>query len=98
MPKRISTKEVMHVANLARLRVSEAEAERYSGQLSQVLEHMADIEALEFKVSSGDEVYVDETLLRSDEVVRYGRQEEIFKSAPLVENSMFKVPPILGEG
>jgi len=43
----ISRDDVTHVARLARLDLTEDELERYTGQLGAVLEHAADIAALD---------------------------------------------------
>ncbi|SHE67509.1 aspartyl/glutamyl-tRNA(Asn/Gln) amidotransferase subunit C [Ferrithrix thermotolerans DSM 19514] len=99
MSKKISIEEVRHVASLARLRLTEAEAELFSEQLSVVISHMSDIEELH----TGQHIqerynFVDETALREDRSEASIERESILKGAPLVEDFMFKVPPILGEG
>ena len=45
----ISKQDVAHVARLARLGLTEEELERFTTQLAAVLEHAADIAALEFQ-------------------------------------------------
>ena len=47
MSERITREEVAHVAQLARLRLSDAELDEFTGQLAAVLEHAADVEALD---------------------------------------------------
>ena len=47
MPERISPADVAHVAKLARLDVTEEEMELFAGQLAAVLEHAADVAALD---------------------------------------------------
>ena len=44
---RITRDEVVHVAQLARLSLTDAEIEEFTGQLGDILEHAADIEALD---------------------------------------------------
>ncbi|MEY2459996.1 MAG: aspartyl-tRNA(Asn)/glutamyl-tRNA(Gln) amidotransferase subunit [Acidimicrobiaceae bacterium] len=43
----ISRDDVAHVARLARLELTEAELELFTAQLAAVLEHAADVEALD---------------------------------------------------
>ena len=44
---RITRDEVVHVARLARLSLTDAEIDEFTGQLGDILEHAADIEALD---------------------------------------------------
>ena len=53
VPERLSRDEVTHVAELARLRLSEDELDRFTGQLGSILDHAADIEAAETKSGVG---------------------------------------------
>ena len=47
MSERITTDDVQKVAKLARLRLTEDELERFTGQLAAVLDHAADLDELE---------------------------------------------------
>ena len=44
---RITRSDVEHVARLARLALSDEEIERFTGQLEVILEHAADVSALD---------------------------------------------------
>ena len=46
MVERISREEVAHVARLAQLELSEDELDAFTSQLAAVLDHAADLEAL----------------------------------------------------
>ena len=99
MSKKISIDEVLHVASLARLKLNPKEAELFAEQLSAVISHMDDIEALDLALDDEDRYdYVDESVLREDVAKDSMERKSILKGAPLVEDYMFKVPPILGEG
>ena len=47
MTDRISKEDVAHVANLARLTLTDEELDAFTGQLADVLDHAADLEALD---------------------------------------------------
>ena len=47
MAERITRDEVVHVARLARLELADDEIDRFTQQLGAILEHAADVEALE---------------------------------------------------
>lgn len=96
--RRISTEEVAHVARLARLELSGEELERFTGQLAAVLEHAADIEALEVAgVPPTAHPLPLSNVLREDVVVPSLGREEVLAQAPDAEGGRFRVPRILGE-
>ena len=47
MTERITRDDVAHVADLARLTLSDAELDAFTGQLADVLDHAADLDALD---------------------------------------------------
>ncbi len=98
MAQRITTADVAHVARLARLAVTDEEMERFTGQLAAVLDHAADIEALDLGgVPPTAHPLPLANVLRED-VARPGLpREEALAAAPAVEDDRFRVPRILGE-
>lgn len=95
---RISTDDVLHVAQLARLHVSDEELVTFTGQLAAVLDHAADVEALDLDdVPPTSHPYPLTNVLRDDVVVASLDREEVLSQAPDVEDHQFKVPPVLGE-
>lgn len=98
MSDRITRDEVAHVARLARLELSDAELDQFTEQLGAVLDHAADVEALDLhEVEPTSHPYPLANVLRPD-VVRPGvDRDELLGQAPAAEDGMFRVPPILGE-
>jgi len=95
---RISRDDVAHVARLARLHVDDEELERFTDQLADVLDHAADIAALDI----GDVPPTAHPLplvnvLREDEVRPGLDHDEVLAQAPAAEDGRFRVPRILGE-
>lgn len=98
MSRRISTEDVAHVATLARLRLSDEELERFTGQLAAVLDHARDVEALDTQgVPPTAHPLPLVNVLRDDVVVPSLDREEVLAQAPAVEADRFRVPRILGE-
>jgi aspartyl-tRNA(Asn)/glutamyl-tRNA(Gln) amidotransferase subunit C len=98
VPSRITTAEVAHVAQLARLRLTEEELETYTGQLAAVLEHARDVESLDTDgVAPTAHPLPLRNVLRDDVVVPSLDRAEVLSSAPAVELDRFRVPRILGE-
>jgi aspartyl-tRNA(Asn)/glutamyl-tRNA(Gln) amidotransferase subunit C len=98
VPDRISAADVAHVATLARLALTNAELERYTSQLADVLGHFADIDALALdRVEPMTQPYPLVNVLRPDIVGDCLDRDEVLAQAPDAEDGRFRVPPILGE-
>lgn len=98
MPGRIHTADVVKVAQLARLRLDAGELERYTEQLADVLEHFADIDALDLDgVEPMTQPLPLDNVLRDDVVRSSLDRAEVLAAAPAAEEGMFRVPPMLGE-
>tara|TARA_B100000686_G_C16234578_1_gene686575 strand:- start:329 stop:628 length:300 start_codon:yes stop_codon:yes gene_type:complete len=96
--QRISREEVAHVARLAQLALSEDELDAFTSQLAAVLDHAADLEALNVDdVEPSTHPFPLKNVLRGDEPGEGFEVEEVLEVAPKVEESQFRVPPILGE-
>jgi aspartyl-tRNA(Asn)/glutamyl-tRNA(Gln) amidotransferase subunit C len=95
---RISPEDVAHVAKLARLDLTDEELATFTGQLDAVLDHAADVEALDLDdVPPTSHPYPLSNVLRDDVVVPSLDRDEVLAQAPDVEDHQFKVPPVLGE-
>jgi aspartyl-tRNA(Asn)/glutamyl-tRNA(Gln) amidotransferase subunit C len=96
--ERISRTDVEHVAQLARLSLSDDEAARYTDQLEAILEHAAQISAID---TTGIEPTAHPVplvnVLRADEVRPGVDRAEVLAAAPAVEQDRFRVPRILGD-
>ncbi|MEY2403650.1 MAG: aspartyl-tRNA(Asn)/glutamyl-tRNA(Gln) amidotransferase subunit [Acidimicrobiaceae bacterium] len=94
----ISRDDVAHVARLARLELSDDELELFTAQLGAVLDHAADVEALDVgDVPPTMHPYPLRNVLRDDAVRPGVDRDEVLRQAPAAEDGRFKVPPILGE-
>jgi aspartyl-tRNA(Asn)/glutamyl-tRNA(Gln) amidotransferase subunit C len=94
---RISRENVAHVARLARLELSSEELDTYTSQLASMLEHFADIDALDLAaVEPMTHPYHLVNVLRDDVPGPSLDRDEVLAQAPASESGRFKVPPILG--
>jgi len=95
---RISRQDVAHVAALARLRLTDDELDRFTLQLGAVLDHAADVAALDTAgVPPTAHPLPLVNVLRDDTVVAGLERDEVLAQAPAVEDGRFRVPRILGE-
>ncbi len=94
---RISTEAVAKVARLARLSLDADELQRATDQLSDVLDHFADIDALDL---DGVEPMTHPTpianVMREDIELDGLDRDEVLAAAPAAESGRFLVPPIVG--
>ena len=89
----IDREQVLHVAKLARLRLSDEEVERMASQLSGILEHVEHINELELDdVEPTSHVIALENVFRPDEPRPSWDRDEILESAPDPASGAFRVP------
>ncbi|MBU3688746.1 MAG: Asp-tRNA(Asn)/Glu-tRNA(Gln) amidotransferase GatCAB subunit C [Acidimicrobiales bacterium mtb01] len=94
---RISPDTVAKVARLARLDVSSAEVDRLTNQLAGMLEHFADIDALDLAATEPmTQPYPLVNVMRDDVVKPSLDRDEVLAAAPAAEDGRFRVPPIIG--
>jgi aspartyl-tRNA(Asn)/glutamyl-tRNA(Gln) amidotransferase subunit C len=97
--ERLTRDDVAKVAFLARLRLTDAEIERATEQLDDMLGHFADIDALDLDdVEPMNQPYPLVNVLRDDVVEPGIDRDEALAQAPDVEDGRFRVPPTGGEG
>lgn len=96
--ERLTRDEVVHVARLARLELAEDEIDRFTQQLGAILEHAADVEALEVTdVEPTSHPLPLSNVLRADVVSESLARDEVMAQAPAPQDGQFRVPPVLGE-
>jgi aspartyl-tRNA(Asn)/glutamyl-tRNA(Gln) amidotransferase subunit C len=89
----IDREQVLHVARLARLRLSDDEVERMSGELSAILEHVDNINELDLEgVEPTTHVVPLENVLREDEPRPSLPRERALEGAPDADETGFRVP------
>jgi aspartyl-tRNA(Asn)/glutamyl-tRNA(Gln) amidotransferase subunit C len=89
----IDREQVLHVARLARLELSEDEVERMSGELTGILGHIEKIGELDLDgVKPTSHVVEVTNALRDDEPRPSWPREQIFEQAPAIRDDGFEVP------
>ena len=89
----IDRDQVLHVARLARLRLSEEEVERMTGELSGILEHVDRIAELDLDDVEPTSHVVDlENVLRPDVPRPSWPKEVVLEQAPDAADGAFRVP------
>lgn len=94
----ISKSSVLHIAHLAKLKTSEAEAEKYAGELSHVLDYIDQLKEVDTdKTIPTAQVTGLTNNLREDKVVVWNEEEKALalKQADVTEEGLVKVPKII---
>jgi len=88
--------EVEHIAELARLRLTPEEKERYREQLSAILDYAARLQELDTSgIPPTASVLPPRSVLRPDQTNPGLTLEELLRNAPETEADQFRVPPVL---
>jgi aspartyl-tRNA(Asn)/glutamyl-tRNA(Gln) amidotransferase subunit C len=96
--ERLTRDDVVKVAYLARLELTPDEVERATEQLGDMLEHFADIDALDLDdVAPMTQPYPLVNVMREDVVEPGLDRAEVLDAAPQTEDGRFRVPPTGGE-
>jgi aspartyl-tRNA(Asn)/glutamyl-tRNA(Gln) amidotransferase subunit C len=89
----IEREQVLHVARLARLRLTDDEVERMTGELSTILDHIEKLSELDLAEVDPTSHVVDlENVLRPDEPRPSLPREVAVDQAPDTDGTGFRVP------
>lgn len=92
----ISRDEIIHIAKLSMLNLSEQEIDNYTKDMQEILGYAEMINNL-------DTSNIDETIgateqknvFRKDEVIQPQSREELLQNAPSQDEGMFRIPKVL---
>lgn len=92
----VSKEELLHIANLADLKLKENEVDEYLDNLQEILDfaekvNNAPSEGLGETIGAIDKYNV----FRKDEIVNFENQEGLLQNAPEQEREMFKIPKVI---
>ena len=92
----ISKEEVIHIAKLACLNISENEIEEYRNNLQEIVDFAKTVNNINTE-GVGETVGTNENynVFRKDEVVKYNDEESLLQNAPSQDEGMFRIPKVL---
>lgn len=94
---KLSREDVLKLARLSRLRLTDEEIEKYRTELSNILEYVQMLNAVD--VSGLEPTYQVtglKNITRPDEIKEYqAKPKELLKNAPEVQDNQFKVRRVL---
>ena len=93
---KLSREEVLHIARLARVALTDAEITRMSEQLSVLLEHFEVLQKVDTENVPPTAQSIDlQSVMRADEVAPSLPPDDILANAPRREEDYFRVRPVL---
>lgn len=97
MPERLTAADITKVARLARLELTADEIGEYTRQLSGMLDHFHDIDALDLAdVDPMTQPYPLVNVMRDDVEADTLDRDEVLAAAPAAQDGRFRVPPVAG--
>ena len=97
MSDRLTSDVVAKVARLARLDLTLDEIEAATDQLGKMLDHFAEIDALDLSdVEPMNQPYPLVNVMRDDVPQPCLDRDEVLAQAPHAEDGRFRVPPVIG--
>lgn len=95
----IDIDQVRKVASLARLELSDAEQQQFTGQLNAILDYVQQLDELDTQeVAPTTRAIEVSNITRPDQLETFADREAILDSAPDREEDFFKVPKIMAGG
>lgn len=92
----ISKDEIIHIAKLANLNLSEEEIERYAKDMTDILEFADIVNNLntdEIKETIG--INGEYNVFRKDEIKQGISRDKLLKNAPSQDDGMFRIPKVI---
>lgn len=92
----LKKEDVLKVSKLARIDISENDAEEYGAQFQKILEYFEALSAV-----NTDNIHPLTTpvtvdlFLREDQVTQKNTVEDVISNAPDIRGSLYKVPPVV---
>ena len=88
----ISKEQIKHLAHLSRLELSEAEIDAMQGDMSKILDFVAQVEKLDLEgVEPLTQMSNSVNVMRQDEVANMISKEDALKNAPDANSDYFRV-------
>ena len=93
---KLDKEQIIHIATLARLGLSNDDIEMFSTQLSEVLDNFDILKQIDTtNVQPAAQIISIQNVFRDDKVKKSIPQEQVLDNAPMKEDNCFKVQAIL---
>ena len=92
----ISKEEIIHIAKLACLNLSDEEIEKYTKDMQEILEfanmiNKVDTNGMDETIAANEKF----NALRKDEVIEFENKDMLLQNAPSQDEGMFRIPKVI---
>ena len=95
---KIDKQQIEHLANLAKIGLTEEEKEKYSEQISSILDYVEKLNEVDTSsVEPVSQITGLKNVTRKDEVYEFGEENVLVSMAPDSENDMIKTKTVFGK-
>ena len=92
----IKKEEVKHIANLSNLNLSDAEIEKYTNDLKEIVSFANQVSEVDTsKVSETSFISENVNVFRKDEIIESMKREELLQNAPSSNGEAYSIPHVL---
>ena len=92
----INKEEIIHIAKLASLNLTEEEIEKYAKDMTDILEFAEIVNNLDTdKIKETVGINGEYNVFRKDEIKPSMDREELLRNAPSHEDGMFRIPKVI---
>jgi aspartyl-tRNA(Asn)/glutamyl-tRNA(Gln) amidotransferase subunit C len=90
--------DIVRLAQLARVDLSEEEIEEFAGELSEILQYVEQLQSVDVAdLRPTNQVTGLTNVTREDEIIEYGyKPKDLLKNVPTVQDDLIKVKRIIG--
>ena len=94
----ISDEEIIHIAKLARLKITDDELNEYKKNLQEIVDFADTINSVNTD-DVGEMISVNENynVFRKDEIRLSLQREDLLKNAPSQDEGMFRIPKVINQ-
>lgn len=93
----VSKEEIIHMAKLASLNLSQEEIEKYTNDMVDILNFANTVNNIDTEgINENDALNENFNVFRKDEVKQFEDKDLLLKNAPSKDLGMFKIPKVIG--
>lgn len=93
----IDKEQIKHIADLANLTINENELDKYTEDMSNMVEFATKLNELDTEnVEITTSILGEFNIFREDELKESFDNQELLKNAPASQDGMFKIPKVIG--
>ncbi len=92
---KINKDEVIYIAKLAKLSLTDEEAQKFINEFDNILTHFENMEREDLDEIDINEFTTRKSVLRKDEIKVFGNKEELFRNAKTMRDTSIEIPKVI---